>query len=223
MKKLLTIVLGVVIVLGVGGFAVYWFVLKSDPDPRAKIEKTKVVEGRRSLDGTYDVAAGGKSFVGYRVQENLLGVNQTATGRTSDVEGKLTITGTTIDPVEITADLQTLKSDEDRRDNAIRNDGLETDRFPEGKFVLTEPIRLDAVPAAGETVKVTARGDFTIHGVTKSVEVPLEGRWDGEQVQVVGSLPIAFADYDMEAPSRAGFVSVEDKGEMEFQIFFTPA
>jgi polyisoprenoid-binding protein YceI len=222
-KRIVAIVLGVVIVLGVGGFAVYWFILKSDPEPRAKIEKTHVVDGQQGLDGKYAVAPGGKSFVGYRVQENLLGVDQTATGRTSDVQGSLTIAGTTIDPVEIVANLKTLKSDEDRRDNAIRNDGLETDRFPEGKFALTKPIALDAVPEAGKTVKVTAQGDFTLHGVTKAVEIPLEGRWDGKQVQVVGSLPISFGDYDMEAPSRAGFVSVEDRGEMEFQIFFTPA
>ena len=33
--------------------------------------------------------------------------------------------------------------------------------------------------------------------------VPLEGRWDGKRVQVVGTLPIVFGDYDITAPSSA--------------------
>ena len=52
--------------------------------------------------------------------------------------------------------------------------------------MLTEPITLAAVPAAGETITAEATGDFTLHGVTKQVTIPLEGRWDGKQVQVVG-------------------------------------
>lgn len=222
MRKSLAIVLGALIVIGGASFAVYWFVIKSDPEPRAKIENTKVVESGGSLDGTYSIGAG-DSFVGYRVKENLLGLDQTATGRTPDVEGSLTIDGTTIDDVELTANLKTLKSDEDRRDNRIHTDGLESDRFPEAKFVLSEPIALDAVPEAGETVHATARGDFTVHGVTKAVEIPIEGRWDGEVVQVTGSLPVLFADYEMEPVSIINFVSTDDRGEMEFQLFFSPA
>ena len=70
--------------------------------------------------------------------------------------------------------------------------------------MLTEPITLSAVPAAGETIKTEAAGDFTLHGVTKTVTIPLEGRWDGKQVQVVGSLPIVFDDYGVARADRAG-------------------
>jgi polyisoprenoid-binding protein YceI len=125
--------------------------------------------------------------------------------------------------VTITANLQALVSDESRRDNRLRTSGLETDTFPTAEFVLDEPIDLGAVPAAGETVEVTAMGSLTLHGVTRAVEVPLEARWDGSRVQVVGRLPIVFSDYDIEAPSIAGFVSVDDRGEMELQLFFEPS
>ena len=53
--------------------------------------------------------------------------------------------------------------------------------------------------------------------------IPLEGRWDGKQVQVVGSLPIAFADYGVSAPSAPAVASVDDNGEMELQLFFNPS
>jgi polyisoprenoid-binding protein YceI len=63
-------------------------------------------------------------------------------------------------------------------------------------------------------------GNLTLHGVTRAVTVPVEGRWDGETVQVVGQIPIEFADYDITPPSVGGFVTVADKGAMELQLVF---
>ncbi len=234
MKKWILIGLGAAVVVVGVAIGAYFLFFKSDPEPRAAIKETPVVTEATNpgsqpggqptgLDGSYTLPSGATdSFVGYRVTEKLSFniANTEATGRTSDVTGTLKIAGTTISDVSITANLKTLKSDEDRRDNRIRTSGLESDTFPEAKFVLTSPIQLSAVPAAGETVKADATGDFTLHGVTKKVTIPIEGRWDGEKVQVVGSLPVTFADYEIDAPSIGGFVSVEDHGEMEFQLFF---
>jgi polyisoprenoid-binding protein YceI len=228
MSRLTKILIGVgagVVVLAVLAFVGFKVFIESDPEPEAEITKTTTVEGG-TLDGTYQATAGDPaSFVGYRVQEQLVGgvVEQTATGRTSDVTGSFTIAGTTVRDVTVTADLRTLKSDRDQRDNAIKDRGLESNSFPEAKFVLTEPIERPTEPAVGETVTATARGDFTLHGVTKRVEIPLEGRWDGRDVQVVGRLHVVFSDYGIEAPSSPVVASIDDEGEMEFQIFFRRA
>jgi polyisoprenoid-binding protein YceI len=220
--KILIAVGAVVVVLVALAFAGWYFFLKSDPEPPAKITRTPTVEGG-TLDGTYRVAPGDtNSFVGYRVQEQLVGgaIEQTATGRTNSVTGSFTITGTTVQDVNVTADLRTLTSDRDQRDNAIKDRGLESNRFPEAKFVLTQPIERPTAPAMGETVTATARGEFTLHGVTKPVEIPVEGRWDGRDVQVVGRLHILFSDYGITAPTSPVVASIDDEGEMEFQIFF---
>ena len=132
----------------------------------------------------------------------------------------MTIDGTTVKDVTVTADLRDLTSDNSFRDGRIKSEGLESDDFPEAKFVLTEPITLSAVPAAGDTIKTEATGDFTLHGVTKTVTISLEGRWDGKQVQVVGNLPIVFGDYGITAPTAPAVASVDDHGEMELQLFF---
>jgi polyisoprenoid-binding protein YceI len=225
MSRLTKILIGVgvgFVVLAAGLFTVYKVFIESDPEPPPEIEETEVSEGG-VLDGTYTVAPGDtNNFVGYRVQEVLVGgtIEQTATGRTNDVTGTFTITGTTVTEVNVTANLQGLTSDRSQRDNAIKSRGLESDRFPESTFVLTEPIELDAVPEAGETVTATAVGDFTLHGVTKRVEIPLEGRWDGQDIQVIGTLHVVFADYDMEAPTSGAVASIEDEGDMELQLFF---
>ena len=220
-KILIGIGAGLVIIAG-GLFTVYKVFIESDPEPRAEIEQTEVSEGG-VLDGSYTVAPGDtNNFVGYRVQEVLVGgaIEQTATGRTSDVTGTFTITGTTVEEVSITANLQTLTSDRSQRDDAIKDRGLESNQFPESTFVLTEPIELPEVPELGATVTATAVGDFTLHGVTKRVEIPVEGRWDGRDVQVVGTLHIVFSDYEIEAPTSPAVASIEDEGEMEFQLFF---
>jgi polyisoprenoid-binding protein YceI len=224
--------LGVVVVVGLG-VAAYFLFVKSDPEPRAAIEETPIVTtttvagqqptSESALDGTWTVKPGNPdNFVGYRVTEKLFAnISETeATGRTDTVTATMTIDGTTVKDVTVTADLRDLKSDNSFRDGRIRSEGLESDDFPEAKFVLTQPITLAAVPSPGETIKAQATGEFTLHGVTKTVTIDLEGRWDGKQVQVVGSLPIAFDDYGVSAPSAPAVASVDDHGEMELQLFF---
>jgi polyisoprenoid-binding protein YceI len=223
------LVLGLVVVVGLGVAGWYVF-LKTDPAPRAAIELTPLVtestlagQAAAGADGTWVVKPGSsRNFVGYRVTEKLVAnVAETeATGRTDAVTATMTVDGTTVKDVTVTADLRTLQSDNSFRDGRIRSEGLESDRFPEARFVLTQPITLPGPPTAGETVKTDATGELTLHGVTKPVTLHLEGRWDGKQVQVVGSLPIVFSDYGITAPEAPVVASVDDHGEMELQLFF---
>ena len=170
--------------------------------------------------GSFDDFSG--SFVGYRVTEELVGIGtSTAVGRTPDVTGSLTLAGSTITDATFEADLTTLQSDSGMRDGQLGRQGLETDTYPTATFVLAEPIELEAVPADGATIEATAVGDLTLHGVTKRVEIPLEARLANGVVTVVGSLPVAFADYGMTAPESMRVLSIDDNGTMEFQLQFT--
>jgi polyisoprenoid-binding protein YceI len=228
MRRLTKIViaLGVTVVVLVAlAFAGWYFFLKTDPAPRVAIKNTPVAGGG-ALDGTYRVRPGDpQSLVGYRVQEQLVGgaIEQTATGRTSEVTGSFNISGMTVQDVSVSADLRTLASDRSQRDSAIKDRGLETSRFPEAKFVLSQPITFESVPRAGETVNATATGDFMLHGVTRQVSIPIEGRWDGRDIQVIGNVHVVFADYGITAPTSPVVASIRDEGEMEFQIFFRKA
>jgi polyisoprenoid-binding protein YceI len=235
MRILRWLALGVVVLVALA-VAGWYFFLRTDPEPRAAITETPVVTGATAvpgsagsgtaasaLDGTYTVTPGGTDdFVGYRVTEKLVAnvVQSTATGRTNDVTAAMTVRGTTVSDVTVTADLRSLTSDSSLRDGRIRDQGLESNRFPQAKFVLTTPIQLPKQPAAGETVTADATGDFTLHGVTKRVTVSMQGRWDGKVVQVVGSMPITFGDYGIRAPGSPLVASIDDHGEMELKLFF---
>jgi polyisoprenoid-binding protein YceI len=177
------------------------------------------------------VATGDDTFAGFRIAEHFPGFDNTAVVRTASVEGALTIAGTQITAVDVTADLTALESKDsqppgvpgiENRVDQMRNDGLETSRFPEATFTLTSPVDLGTLPEPGDPVTATARGTLTIHGQDQAVEIPIEARWNGEVIDVAGSLDVALADYGMRAPERS-FVSVDDAGTMEFQLTFEPA
>jgi polyisoprenoid-binding protein YceI len=104
------------------------------------------------------------------------------------------------------------------RDNRLRRDGIETDSFPTSTFTLTQAVALPAEAIAGAQVSVTLHGDLTLHGVTKTVDVPAQAQLNGSVIQVAGSLAFPFSDYNINAPNIGGFVSVEDHGTLEFLI-----
>lgn len=232
MRLVKWLLVGIVVVAGLA-FAGWWFLLKSDPEPRAAITLTPtttpvtaVGATGTALDGTWVVSPGdSRTFVGYRVTEKLVAniAESEATGRTNDVTANMTIDGTTVKDVKVTADLRTLESDNSFRDGRIKGMSLESDKFPEGKFVLVAPITLTAQPAIGDTITVQANGELTLHGVTQPITITLESRYDGKNVQVVGHAPVAFSDYGIDVPTASAVASVDDHGELELKLFFVKA
>jgi len=161
------------------------------------------------------------TFVGFRVQEELSSIGSTtAVGRTPTVTGSITIDGTTLTDAEIEADMTALSTNDSRRDDNVQ-DALETGEFPTATFTLTEPIDLGDAVETGEATAVDATGDLTIHGVTTTVDLPLEAQVVGDNIVVVGSLDIVMSDFDVEAPSAPIVVSVSDDATIELQLVFT--
>jgi polyisoprenoid-binding protein YceI len=230
---LVVVVLFVIAGMAAGGFGL-WYILIGTPSPGAAapvIPAGISIPAPASFDGTWRVNGGlgsmedfSGSWVGYRVQEQLAGVGgHTAVGRTPRVTGSLTLAGSTISAVSITADLTVLASDSSQRDDQLRRQSIETDSFPTATFKLTKPIDLGSLPADGTTVSATASGDLTIHGVTRSVQISLQAQRRGGIIAVAGSLPIVFGDYGFQGPSSVAVVSVNDHGTMELHLLFTHA
>lgn len=162
------------------------------------------------------------SVVGYRIEEELAGIGgNTAVGRTSELTGSVTIEGASITAVSVVVDMAALVSDDSRRDNQLRNRGLQTSQFPEASFVLDTPIALSSVPEVGERITATANGTLTVHGVSRSVELDLEAQLvDPSTIVVVGGTDIVLADYGIEPPVGFNILSVADNGLIEFQLTF---
>lgn len=174
-----------------------------------------------TADGSWTLQPGDGDamFVGYNVEETLRGLDATATGTTGSYEGSLTVDDASVTALSVSVDMTTLASDEGFRDNALRDDGLETDDFPQAVFTLVSPIALPGTPTVGREVTVTATGELDLHGTVRMVDVAVTARWNGDSIDVTGTIPIVLADYGITAPSRA-FVSVRDEGEIVFVLRF---
>ncbi|WP_069387091.1 YceI family protein [Cellulosimicrobium cellulans] len=168
-----------------------------------------------ALDGTWDVGPG--SFAGYRLDEILNGEDVTVTGRTEDVTGSVTLAEGSLTEAEVVVDMTTVATDVANRDAYFRDTAIQVAEHPTATFVLTEPVE---VPDAAGSVELA--GDLTIRGVSQPVTVDAQIGATGDDVQVVGEIPITFADFGVEAPSL-GFVEVEDTGSVEFSLALTQA
>ncbi len=171
--------------------------------------------------GEFDYESATGSFVGFRINEELAAIGSaTAVGRTGTLTGSIEIDGTILTAATFEVDMTTITTNESRRDSRVQ-DALETDQFPTASFVLTSPVDLGAGAAAGEAIAVTAIGDLTIHGITQSVEFPIEAQLVDSTVVVVGSLDVVFSDYGVEVPSAPVVLSADDHGILELQLLFT--
>ena len=232
----------------VGGFVAYDQVLRGDsaaalslppasPTPAASVAATAGADTPASspatstavdgdVAGTWNVAA--DSVAGYRVREQLanLPAESDAVGRTDQVTGSITVesdgTTTTLTAADLTVDMTSLTSDESRRDNRLRREGLETDTYPTATFTLTAPVEVPAAALTGTPSDVTLTGDLTLHGVTKSVQIPAQAQLVDGTIQVAGSITFPLSDYGIVAPNIGGFiVSIADDGTLEFLVNFS--
>jgi polyisoprenoid-binding protein YceI len=239
-RRTITIVVVAVLVvlLAAGGYGL-WYLFLRPSGPAAVSSESLVLPSAAAssplpsggLAGTWNVdtsigslADSTDSFVGYRVQEQLASIGaNTAVGRTPNVSGTLTISRTQLTAATISADLTALQSDDQRRDGQLVDHGIETATFPNATFTLTTPVDLGTDPTSGAEIDVTATGQLTLHGQTKTVQIALKTRLSGSIIEVVGSLPIAFSDYGVQAPTSFAVLTVADQGTMELQLFFTHA
>src|SRR3984957_18605043 len=209
-----------VVVVGAAGVLFVYFVLfsQSAPAPLAVLRRASTAAASPALTsseipGSWTVAA--KSVAGYRVREQLafLQAPSDAVGRTSEITGSATITGTSaalvVSAATFTVDVQSLTSDQQMRDSHIQTLGLESAQFPKATFVLSSPVTLPSNAASGAEIHVSLVGALTIHGTTKTETIPVEARLSGSDIEVVGSITFPWGAFNMQAPNVAGFVSVD--------------
>ncbi len=176
------------------------------------------VDEVRALDGEWAVVD--DSVVGYRVQEVIVGQSTEGVGRTSEVEGSLTIVGDEVTGAKFTVDMTTLKSDSSRRDRQVDTRILDTITFPTATFVLKQPIKLTPEALNGGVLSVKTKGTLTLRGVTRDIDFKLNARLVENVIEVNGSILLVFADWSIPDPSISAIV-VEDRGQLEFLIRFS--
>lgn len=165
-----------------------------------------------------DVVTG--STAEYRVREQLARLNfpNDAVGTTGSVTGSLVLRpdGSFAPGSKLTVDLRTLKSDEGRRDTYLRENTLQTDRFPLAEFVPRRHKGLAVpLPASGKA-SFQLVGDMTMHGVTSELVWDVSASLDRDAVTATASTRFPFAKFRITIPRLMGLISVDD--DIKLQI-----
>ena len=227
MRKLITRLL-IVAILG-GGFGIYWYFIRDSAPPKLgqtvrPLDKTS----KAGVNGSYVAQAGESTTAGFRIAEKFGPLHHLAVVRTKAVTGGLVLKGVTVSSASISLDMTKLESIDDQppgvfpvadRIDQMRDSGLETVSFPTATFKLTTPITLATAPTKGASTTSSATGALTIHGVTKTVTIPTTATWNGTIIDISGSLDVQLADFKL-TPPTLNFVTVTNKGQLEFKIAF---
>jgi len=222
-RKIWLILIPVLGVIVVGGAGFYWMLSGTSAAPltlRASAPISAAVSGS-DLSGHWTVVAGPldePTTAGYRVEEKVVGglASDTATGRTGDVTGSVTVVGDQVTAADFTVDMATLKSDKSLRDTVLKTNAIETNRYPTAEFTLADPIGLPSI-IPGKIYTANARGTLRLHGVSRVVDVTLQYQETKTGIVLLADMPITMADYSIKAPSIAGVVAVENHGSFELR------
>ena len=159
----------------------------------------------------------GASSMQYFVEEEFFGQAVpfiTAVGQTTTVTGEVTLrfadSGMTIDAGVFTADISTLTSDRPRRDQAIRDRWLESNRYPLATFAATEIVDMPADAAFGQDVRFRVQGDMTIRDVTNPITWKMTARLDGGMLTGAATTFFYMQEYGFDPPDIAGILRVTD-------------
>lgn len=171
------------------------------------------------LEGVTYVVVPDESTVQYTVREKLasFATESDAQGATSNVTGEVHLDG---QQSTFTFDASTFTSDQDRRDNYIRDRIFNTD--PTVTFVVDDLSGLPESYPSGETVTLDVTGTATIRGVSQPLTFSVEGRFDGDELQLLGNTSFTWADFNIEPPNTP-LVTVTDTVNIEVLIIARPS
>ncbi len=165
----------------------------------------------------------GESNVIYRVSETLFKEGNrlnTAVGTTTAVQGEIIVDR--VRPANsrigtITVNISQFKSDSDRRDNAIRRWWLESAKYPNAAFTVTEIRGLPDTYQDGREVPVQIIGYLKVRGITRPTNWAATIKLEGNKLTVTGSTTIKMTDFGFDPPSLT-FLRAENDVHLEFRF-----
>jgi polyisoprenoid-binding protein YceI len=143
-------------------------------------------------------------------------------GSTQQVEGQLQLNlddlSAALGDNQFTMQMNTLASDQDRRDQWIRENGPRFNDHPEATFVATA---IEGAPAAydnGQEVGFKLIGDLTVRDVTKQVTFDVNAKLAGDTPAGTATTRVKLSDFGIEPPNFANTLTVADEFNIEVQF-----
>ena len=129
------------------------------------------------------------------------------TGKSSDLNGLIDLDKNLLD---FFVDLNTIKTGIGLRDRHMRENYLETKKFPYAEF--TGQINSPKELTKGQSIKVTATGKFKVHGIEREIEVPGTITLINENsIQLNATFKILLSDYQISIPTIVFYELAEEQ------------
>ena len=145
-----------------------------------------------------------------------------AIGVTGQVEGLIVLDGSgAIDQEnsEIVVMLESLESDEPRRDNYLRTrTSIGSPEFPKAVFIPQEVSGLDWPIGEGDRLIFDMVGQMTIRGVTNPMTWCVEAFLDQGVITGQAKTSIYFSDYQIPKPTLLFILSMDDEIRLEADL-----
>jgi len=191
-----------------------------EPTVESKIEQ-ELLEGDGHSGIVINIQSG--SVARYIVREQLArwisakdvsGETEQVTGQIIvSPEGKLIIKGS-----QFVVNVKSLKSDEAKRDNYIRKNALESNKFPEAVFEISSMEGWQGPLPSSGSINVSLTGNMTIHGVTKEITWDLAADVDQDIVNGIAKTEIDFNLFNIKKPRLPFILTLEDTLRLELEF-----
>ena len=159
----------------------------------------------------------------YRVREQLMGANlpNDAVGATKGITGTILAypDGRIVkDSSKIVIQVDSLKSDKDRRDGFLRRRTLETEKYPTVELIPTEIRGFNGKLPASGPVTFQLLGDLVLKGVAHPTVWNVTARAEGNDVAGSASTAFTFKDIGLDQPKVPVVLSVADTIKLEYDF-----
>ncbi len=141
------------------------------------------------------------------------GIHRTI-GKTSTVDGALTLNFADAAPqlaaASFTVDINTLTSDQRMRDGRIRDEWLESSRFPTASFSATNIQNAPGAYNEGDEVTFQVAGDLTVREVTNPVVFDVTATLNGSTITGVATTEFLMSSFGVTPPKMTNLFTVGD-------------
>jgi polyisoprenoid-binding protein YceI len=165
---------------------------------------------------SYAIAPDGKSWAGFRIDDTLEDID----GDTKKVSGSITVDPANLDSasVVLTVDLASLDSGMKMRDDDMKETYLEVKKYPTATFKSTNVSGAASI-SPGQSADLKVAGDFTLHGVTRRIVVPVHVTLESaNRAHATSKFVIRMTDYNIEVPKKL-VLSVENEVAVKFDVY----
>jgi polyisoprenoid-binding protein YceI len=168
---------------------------------------------------TYAVRSGGKSTAQFHAEDTYDSFN----GKTNRVSGSIVAdaAAATTSSVTLSVDLGALDTGVGLRNKEMRERYLETHKFPQGSFKSVS-VAGPATIAPNSPVEIKVTGDFTLHGVTKRMTIPVRVVVipDGDQIHATSTFNVKMPEFGIHVPKNV-LVTVNDEVPVRLDVWAT--